>query len=101
MNASPPVDPIEQLVEQAAAHFWTPAGLGIACCALALPNGFTVVGKSPFFDESQFDPETAARLAFADACSELARLELYRQATTPRIALATARDVMAMKGANG
>lgn len=97
---TPQLSQMEALIDKASVQFWTPKGTTVTCCALVLESGFTVLGKSVCPDPALFNPETGARLAFADACAELERMEAYRQAMSPRIALATPLDVMAMK-ANG
>lgn len=84
---------LEKIVAESPAHFWNPEDTTLTCCVLALPSGFTVLGKSACSDKSQFTPDMGRRLAFEDACNELAKLEAYKQATSPRIQIARPHEV--------
>lgn len=87
------IEEIERVVSESPAHFWTPDGTTLTCCVLALPSGFTVLGKSVCSDKSQFNPEMGRRLAFEDACNELAKLEAYKQAASPRVQIARPHEM--------
>jgi hypothetical protein len=69
---------IEEMVWSSTVWYKRVPETTVTLCALTLPNGFTVIGKSACVNAENFDEEIGKRLALDNAKNQLWELEGYR-----------------------